>query len=143
DQHGFTSPRLLWEVDYACRDDYGALPKDVSAWAGLFYFASRKRRPGADSQPYITWPEGNGYLVNYLHQKAKQHVRLGLAVANINPIDAEGRKGVDVIAVDADVRNALGFHADQVVYAAPQFTKKFVIRPYRENVPAHVAEFEY
>src|SRR5262249_36070671 len=82
-EHKFTSPRLLWEVDYACRDDYGARPEHISAWAVLFYFASRKRKPGAETQPYITWPEGNGYIVKHLYRKAEANVRLGLAVADI------------------------------------------------------------
>jgi len=30
-QHGFTSPRLLWYVNYACRDDYGASLDQTSA----------------------------------------------------------------------------------------------------------------
>ena len=41
DGRGFDSPWLRWLVDYACRDDYGALATDVSAWAGIHYFASR------------------------------------------------------------------------------------------------------
>ena len=38
----FTSPYLNWYVNYACRDDYGALATDTSAWAGIHYFASRE-----------------------------------------------------------------------------------------------------
>lgn len=143
DQRGLTSARLRWEIDYACRDDYGAHAEDVSAWAGLFYFASRKRQAGADSQPYLTWPEGNGYLANYFYRQAQPHVRLGLAVADVVPTDPEGRKGVDVFAVTADGREALGFHADQVLFAAPQFMARYVIRPYRDSPPRHLAEFEY
>src|SRR6185436_7031896 len=41
DRERFDSPWLRWMIDYACRDDYGALSKDVSAWAGLYYFAAR------------------------------------------------------------------------------------------------------
>ncbi len=41
-QHGWTSPRLRWFVDYACRDDYGMSIDEVSAWAGLFYFCARQ-----------------------------------------------------------------------------------------------------
>ena len=66
DERGFTSPRLRWLVEYGCRDDYGATPDDVSAWAGLFYFASRRKSPGAEPQPLLTWPEGNGRLVAHL-----------------------------------------------------------------------------
>ena len=44
-RHEFSSPRLRWLVDYACRDDYGLAAEQTSAWAGLFYFASRIRAP--------------------------------------------------------------------------------------------------
>src|SRR3954468_4703577 len=39
--NGYTSKPLLWYANYVCRDDYGAMASDVSAWAGLHYFASR------------------------------------------------------------------------------------------------------
>ena len=67
DAHRWTSPRLRWLVDYGCRDDYGARLPDTSAWAGVFYFASRVATPGKESEPLITWPEGNGRLVAHLH----------------------------------------------------------------------------
>ena len=41
-QKRFDSPYLHWYVNYACRDDYGALAADTSAWAGIHYFASRE-----------------------------------------------------------------------------------------------------
>jgi hypothetical protein len=47
-EQGFTSPRLKWMADYACRDDYGAMSEQISAWAGLWYFcASAPRSPRA------------------------------------------------------------------------------------------------
>jgi hypothetical protein len=130
-------------VDYACRDDYGARLDHISAWAGLFYFASRERRPGEEAQPYITWPEGNGFVVNHLYRKVQKNVRLGWAVAEVVPTDPAGKKGLDVIAVDAAGREARCWQTDQVVFAAPQFMTRYLIRPYRESPPRHVAEFEY
>jgi len=41
-ERGFDSAPLLWYMDYACRDDYGARAADTSAWAGIHYFASRE-----------------------------------------------------------------------------------------------------
>ena len=144
DRRQLTSPRLRWEVDYACRDDYGAHSEDVSAWAGLFYFASRQAGGDThDTQPYITWSEGNGKLVDHFYRQVQPHVQLGLAVADIVPTDPEGRRGVDVIAVHDDGRAALGLHADQVICATPRFMDRFLIRPYREAPPRHLAEFEY
>jgi glycine/D-amino acid oxidase-like deaminating enzyme len=141
---GLTSQRLRWLVDYGCRDDYGLTLEQTSAWAGLFYFASRMKRPGEEAQSLITWPEGNGRLVAHLYGAAKSKVRLGLAAADIRPVDVEGRAGVEVVAVSHDGRSAKGFHADRVIFAAPQFLSKYLIRPYREGAcPAHVAEFQY
>jgi len=142
DRQQLTSPRLRWLLDYECRDDYGARLDQISAWAGIFYAAARVRKPGAESQPHITWPEGNGKVVNYLYEKVKARVRLGLAVAELVPTDPDGRTGVDAVAVDAG-RGVVGYHADQVIFAAPQFVGRYVIRPYREKPPAHIAEFQY
>jgi hypothetical protein len=141
DRHAFDSPRLRWLVNYACRDDYGLAMEQTSAWAGLFYFASRVRRPGAEPQPLITWPEGNGRLVAHLHQLVSAQTHLGLAAADLNPTRGE-RPGVDVVAVDAGA-HARGFHADQVIFAGPHFLTRYLIRPYREAPPRHLAEFEY
>jgi phytoene dehydrogenase-like protein len=143
DQHGWTSPRLRWLVNYACRDDYGSTLEETSAWAGLFYFAARVGRPGAEPQPFVTWPEGNGRLVQHLYRQARDRTRLGLAVADLNPTDPAGQRGVEAIAVDYAGGSVRGFHADQVVFAAPQFLVPYLVRPYRENPPRHVSEFEY
>ena len=52
-QNGFTSERLIWYCDYATRDDYGLKADQASAWVGLFYFCSRVRKSGVESQPFI------------------------------------------------------------------------------------------
>jgi hypothetical protein len=143
DRQGFTSPRLRWYVDYACRDDYGATLEQTSAWAGLFYFCSRVRKPGDEPQALITWPEGNGFVVKHLYAKARDNVRLGWAAADIAPTNADARPIVDVVAVDAAGRDVQGYHAEQVVFAAPQYLTRYLIRPYREAPPPHVTAFEY
>jgi hypothetical protein len=137
--HGFDSPRLRWLVDYGCRDDYGLTIDQTSAWAGLFYFASRVTHRGAESQPLITWPEGNGHLVSYLYNQSKEKIRLDFAAIDVNPTT----EGVDVVAVDKDVRNTIGFHADRVIFAAPHFLSRYLIRPFRDSPPSYTSEFQY
>jgi hypothetical protein len=138
---GLTSPRLRWFVDYGCRDDYGLTVEQTSAWAGLFYFASRIASPGEETQPLITWPEGNGRLVAHLHERARPRVRLGFAAADIAPTE-DG--GVEVVALGYDGRETLGLRARRVVFAAPQFLAPYLVRPYRDGgAPAHAREFEY
>jgi protoporphyrinogen oxidase len=143
DRRGWNSGRLHWLINYGCRDDFGLTIDQTSAWAGLFYFCSRVTRPGADAQPLMTWPEGNGRLVSHLYGKVRSKVRLGLAAAEIIPTDQNGRSGIDVIAVDDREGKAVGIHADRVIFAAPTFLTRYMIRPYREDPPAHAAEFQY
>src|SRR5437763_7945048 len=143
DARGFTSPRLRWLVDYSCRDDYGLTLEQTSAWAGLFYFASRVKKPGGEAEPLMSWPEGNGRLVAHLYQKSQSKIRLGLAAAEVIPTEANGKSGVDVIAISQDGETALGIHAERVIFAAPHFLTPYVIRDWRDEPPPHVAEFHY
>ena len=138
-ERGFTSPRLRWFVEYGCRDDYGLTLETTSAWAGLFYFCARMPRPGHDTQPFITWPEGNGRLIAHLHRTVKDQVRTGLAVTEIIPQPS----GVEVIAAAHDGNTVSGLRAERVIFAAPHFLTRYVIRPWREQPPAHVADFQY
>jgi len=139
DQRGLASPRLRWWVDYACRDDYGMTLDQTSAWAGLFYFCSRVVAPENESQSLITWPEGNGRLVNHLFERVKTNIQLDRAVIELIPTN----DGVDVITIDRDGHTPRGFHASRVIFAAPQFVARYVIRPYRDNPPPHIAEFHF
>src|SRR6185436_7101683 len=118
---GFNSPRLHWWVDYACRDDYGMTLDQTSAWAGLFYFCSRVNKPDFESQPLITWPEGNGHLANHLYDTAKTKVHLGRAAIEVIPVEENGRTRLDVITLDQEGRNPHGFRAQKVIFAAPKF----------------------
>jgi protoporphyrinogen oxidase len=137
DRRGLSSPRLRWLVDYACRDDYGTRLEGTSAWAAMFYFAARLPRPGAESRPIVTWPEGNGALV--AHLAARAQVQSGTVVVDVAP----RADGVDVIALADRGARAVGVRAEQVIFAAPQLVARHVVRPFRDAPPAHVGEFEY
>ncbi len=142
-QHGWTSPKLRWWVEYACRDDYGMRLDQTSAWAGVFYFVARKPMPGKPTQPFITWPEGNGRIVKHLTRGLKDQLETGWAVLDVNPSEENQKPGVDVVAVNSEGTNARGFHAERVIFAAPQFLAKYLIRPYRETPPAYGSAFHY
>jgi len=149
---GFDSGRLLWWVNYACRDDYGMTAAQTSAWAGLFYFASRVPVAGGDSRPFIVWPEGNGRLISHLQAGVKDRLRVATPVMEIIPhqnrLEGEGllpgeSNGVDVIAYDTRKGEAIGFRAQAVIFSAPQFLSRWLIKPWVENPPQHIAAFEY
>lgn len=143
DQHGFTSTRLRWLVDYACRDDYGLTASQASAWAGLFYFASRVRKAGDEARPLLTWPEGNGRLVRHLTESAGTRVLKDHVVTEIRENEADGV--VEVVAIrtaGSAVGEAVGFRASHVLFAAPQFVAAHAIPGYRAARPG-IADFEY
>ncbi|MBX3188676.1 MAG: NAD(P)-binding protein [Labilithrix sp.] len=141
-REGFTSPRLRWIVDYACRDDFGARASQTSAWAGIHYYASRLLGAGREPQAVLTWPAGNGWLVGKLFDKVRAKARFGLAVADVTPTSRDGKPIVEVVAVGRPPA-AVGFRAEQVVFAAPQLVARRVVRPFRDAPPAHLGAFEY
>ena len=120
-KQGFDSPVLRWWLEYGTRDDYGTLLQGTSAWAGLHYHCSRRPWMGRDrdvGSHILTWPGGNGWLV----QRLKQH------------IDADWQKGSVVMALDPNLgivqgeklvspgrTEAFSFQADHVVLAVPSF----------------------
>ncbi|HEY6354934.1 MAG TPA: FAD-dependent oxidoreductase, partial [Burkholderiaceae bacterium] len=105
-------PLLRWYLDYACRDDYGAGLDEVSAWAGLHYFASRHgfQLPGDDGgerEPVFTWPEGNAWLVERLAGPLSGRIRTGHTALRV---DVE-RSAVQVLAIDEQSGQPLRFEA--------------------------------
>ncbi len=138
-QKGFTSERLFWYCDYACRDDYGLKLEQTSAWAGLFYFCSRVRKSGEESQAFITFPEGNGHFVNFLHDKVKDKTKLKTIALEIVP----NEKGVDVVCLNTETNELKGFHCEKAVFAAPIFTANYLIRDFKQSAPEYVKEFQH
>ncbi len=136
-QNGFTSQRLIWYCDYACRDDYGLKLEQTSAWAGLFYFCSRVRASGDESQKFITFPEGNGRFVDHLFERVKDKVRKSHAVVSIVPTE----NGAEVICLDgSEIR---GFRCEKVIYASPVFTAPYVIRGFADSAGFGASEFQH
>jgi glycine/D-amino acid oxidase-like deaminating enzyme len=121
---GFDSPWLKWWVDYACRDDYGALASATSAWAGIHYFASRERE---DPGP-LTWPAGNGWITKRLLGQVGSSVHTGQLVYRIAREGSRWR----VLTPSTE------WVADAVIFAAPSFIASRIL----EGAPA-TPDFEY
>ena len=130
-REGLTDPHLRWYLDYCCRDDYGAGAAQVSAWAGIHYFASRHgfSAPGdeaPDTDSVLTWPEGNGFLANALARPVANQGQLhaGHSVLRI----AEHRHGVEVDALDHASGQVVRWRADRCVVALPVFIAARVVQ---------------
>ena len=149
--HGWTSKHLVWYVDYACRDDYGLNIDQTSAWAGIFYFAARVSDPGADSQSFITWPEGNGCLVAHLREFVADHIMTGHAVSQVLPA-ASNEDGASesamasVVAFRASKESQTevrGWKARKVIFAAPPFLTPHLVQGYRNSGPTSIRDFDF
>jgi monoamine oxidase len=127
DREGLTDPHLRWYLDYCCRDDYGAGPAAVSAWAGLHYFASRHgfQAPGepGERDAVLTWPEGNGWLASRLAQPLGERLQAGRVVLRITPL----RQSVEVDAWDVAGNRMERWQAAQCIVALPLFVAERVM----------------
>lgn len=141
-EQGFSSERLFKFVNYACKDDYGMTVEQTSAWAGLFYFASRVGEAGATSQPFITWPEGNGRVVSHLAGLCEKQIQSGWAATKIEPPESNSGS-IEVTAFRAGTNEARGWRAQRVVFAAPPFLAPYMIRGLDEKRSGAFRKFEF
>jgi len=141
-QNNFQSELVRWEVDYACRDDYGTTPESTSAWAGLFYFAARIETPGSSSQPFLTWPEGNAKFVKHLSRNFQNKISTGMMVVSVTT-DSESPQLTNVIAFDSKTEQFIGYRAKKVIFAAPQFIAKYLISDYQAQRGDAASKFTY
>ena len=139
--HGLRAAALRWYLDYCCRDDYGAGAAQVSAWAGLHYFASRHgfRAPGGDSpsgidgsEGILTWPEGNAWLAERLAAPFGERLQPGRVVLRVR----EGRDKVEVDTWNAATGQSERWIAPRVVLA----TQLFVSARLLESPPQALVE---
>jgi len=137
DREGHAAPALRWYLDYCCRDDYGAGAAQVSAWAGLHYFASRHgfHAPGDGSderEGVLTWPEGNAFLARRLAQPLADRLQPSTVALRVR----EGRHDVSVDVWNAAAQRAERWTAPQVVLALPLFVAARLL----EAVPSALAD---
>jgi len=123
-QQGWTAEPLRWYVNYCCRDDYGAGSDQVSAWAGIHYFASRNgRAANAPGSSVLTWPEGNGWLAQKLRTGLSGKIRTQALVWKIEAHDEE----VTVTYLDLARNTSVRVHASAAVCAMPRFIAERLI----------------
>jgi hypothetical protein len=123
DREGFRTPALRWYVRYATLDDFGGEPEDVSAWAGLHYFAARKlKTPELEGSHFLVWPEGNGRLVKALAASGGARRRTGALVTSVAPAG----RGVEVVALEAPAR-AVRIEARAAIVATPAFVARRLV----------------
>jgi hypothetical protein len=123
DAQGWVSPVLRGHLRYAMRDDYGTEPDQVSAWAGIHYFAGRRgwAADGAGDN-VLTWPEGNGRLVQLMARRIPDRIASGRIVHRV----ARDGDRMQVDSFDAAKARTIRTSARAVILAMPHFVAQRV-----------------
>lgn len=131
DQNGWNSVPLRWYVNYCCRDDYGCEMKDVSAWAGIHYFASRTgKTQDGDDHEVLAWPEGNGWIVQQLKKKFSSQIRPKSLAYKIS--QSGSKTHVDYYDFQNDRTHRI--ECDHVIYCAPKFTASYIVENFKKEM---------
>lgn len=143
DGHGLDAAPLRWYLDYCCRDEYGAGIAQVSAWAGLHYFGSRHgfHAPGSDAEEreqVLTWPQGNGWLVERLLAPHLNRLARGRLVRRVQSRRHEAT--IDVQAADGPPERWVARH---VVLAVPLFVAARLADPLPDALRQAAASMAY
>lgn len=117
-KEGYTSEYLLWYLAYCTKDDYGAMPKDVSAWAGLNYFAARRGiAANVPESSILTWPEGNGFLKDVIERKCTGTIKKNMMVYDVQ----QNEDKVLVSCYDAVAQKSVMIKANKLLLSTPQY----------------------
>ena len=123
--HRFDSPYLLWYAEYCCRDDYGTLLSDTSAWAGIHYFACRKGKAvNADYSDVLTWPNGNGWLAEKLKQSCANCITTQQLAYSVK---IENQKVV-IDTYNSSTHQTERIIADKCIMATPQYVNQYLLK---------------
>lgn len=121
----YHSEELHWFLDYCCRDDFGAGSDQVSAWAGIHYFAARKATPGnTDPTTVLTWAEGNGYLTTRLEKNIQNQIKRNVLVYSVEESDDY----VLIEAIDLTQKQRLRIQAKTCILSSPSYVAKHILK---------------
>lgn len=136
-EQGYQGDHLLWLLDYSCRDDYGAGIDQVSAWAGIHYFAARNgRAANAESDTVLTWPQGNGWLVEKMRAPIAQHLRTRALAVRVQ----DGKRPLtDLYLPDED--RLLRVQSRAVILAVPRFIARRIVQTTRFRIDAQAFHY--
>ena len=122
---GYKTEELRWFLDYCCRDDFGAGFDKVSAWAGINYFAGRKANP-ANTIPsnVLTWPEGNGKLVELLTNRIEKNIETNALIVQIK----DKITHTESVVYYPLTKKYIKYISNHTVVACPSYVAKHIIK---------------
>jgi len=134
-QKGWDSKYLNKYVNYCCRDDYGATIEQVSAWAGIHYFAARNgKAANTDKDSLVTWQAGNGFIVKQLNKQFSDKIQTDCLVFGVD----NTQEGVKIRYFDTKHNKSVEITAKSAIVAVPQFITKRILASKTD-----ISEFQY
>lgn len=128
EKQNFDAEELFEYVNYCCRDDFGLGLEFVSAWAGIYYFASRKHDHKMYDDSVLTWPEGNGRLTHHLKKYAEgktlnNHLVFDIQINNNN---------TTAFVFNEKVNETIEIKSQKIIVATPQYINKYLFKSRKE-----------
>ncbi|HRP68659.1 MAG TPA: FAD-dependent oxidoreductase [Turneriella sp.] len=130
---GFTSQRLFWYIDYSLRDEYGSNRSNTSAWALIHYFAAR------GNMHNLVWPEGNGFLVEYMRSRVEPYIHTGKALRHIE----KGTNDYALHFLDFASGQIRKVSAKNIIFSIPKFILSYLYPQLHAEKAAHTRAFTY
>ncbi len=127
---------IYWYLNYCCKDDFGTSIKNVSAWAGLHYFAARNVKSNSHSGDVLTWPEGNYFLVKCLEKECKDKI---LSNSLAYKITKDGSL-YNCHIFDVSKNESIIYKCKNLVLATPQYVNKRLLG---NSITVNWDEFNY
>lgn len=119
------SNEFLLGVDYHLKDDFGADAKEVSALAGISYYAVRPNEYKWAST--FSPPQGNAYFIDKLLEKLPAHkCKLKHIVRRITHLN-DGTFNVEIIDVEKHQLKLI--HTENIIYAGQKHALKYICKP--------------
>ncbi len=140
ERNGFHSPYLIWYLNYCSRDDYGAGITEISAWAGIHYFASRRTNAAnASGDSLLTWPQGNGFLAQKLAKDFNSQIKTNALVYEVSPQST----GFLIKYFDPQSQQSFAIQAQCVMIAAPRFIAHKLCAHHFEDCFTDIDKYQY
>lgn len=140
ERHGLHSKHLHWYLNYCTRDDFGTNLAETSAWALMHYFNARAGNGGE----VMTWPEGNGYVADFLKSRLHEHIITGAAVRRISAGDGPAKTVYMTANSPYGARtDAHEISSRAVICALPLFVAAKVVEPWLSKRPAFLDSFSW
>lgn len=125
ENQGMNYPDVISYLNYCIRDDYGVNIDQISAFAGILYFAGRNgKAKNISEDTMMTWENGNAHIAKLMFEYIRPHVNI------VNGIATEVDKGYIKYF---DGKSIAKINSPKIVLATPLFISNRILKNNKIN----------